>query len=59
MNAIKALMRMDHVRRWIDHAAELTAPFVRVMSGNWIQGVSDSELEQRVIERLKSLLPHH
>ena len=48
---------MDHVRLWIDHAAELDAPYVRVMSGNWIQGVSDEELEQRVVQCLTELLP--
>jgi sugar phosphate isomerase/epimerase len=49
---------LNHVHTWIDHAAELDAPTVRVMSGNWIQGTPDSELEQRVVERINSLIPH-
>lgn len=47
-----------HVRTWIDRAAELEAPVVRVLSGNWIQGTPEDELERRVIARLKGLLPH-
>lgn len=47
-----------HVKSWIDNAAELDAPFVRIMSGNWIQGTSDKELEKRVIDRIGQLLPH-
>jgi sugar phosphate isomerase/epimerase len=47
-----------HVKSWIDNAAELDAPFVRILSGNWIQGTSDEELEKRVIDRIGQLLPH-
>jgi sugar phosphate isomerase/epimerase len=47
-----------HVKAWIDNAAELDAPFVRILSGNWIQGTSDEELEKRVIDRIGQLLPH-
>jgi sugar phosphate isomerase/epimerase len=49
---------LTHVRAWIDHAADLNAPTVRVLSGNWIQGTSDEELEKRVIQAIESLLPH-
>lgn len=49
---------LEHVRTWIGHAAELDAPFVRIMSGNWLQGTSDDELEKRVEERIESLLPY-
>jgi len=49
---------LAQVRTWIDRAAELTAPVVRVMSGNWIQGRPDEELEQRVVGRINSLLPY-
>jgi len=49
---------LRHVRTWIDNAAELQAPTLRIMSGNWIQGTPDEELEQRVIARIKELLPH-
>jgi sugar phosphate isomerase/epimerase len=47
-----------HVKTWIDRAAELTAPVVRIMSGNWIQGTPDEDLEQRVIQRINLLLPY-
>jgi sugar phosphate isomerase/epimerase len=49
---------VEHVRSWINHAAELDAPVIRVMSGNWVQGTSDEELERRVIQRIESLLPY-
>jgi sugar phosphate isomerase/epimerase len=49
---------LNHVRTWIDNAAELDAPTLRLLSGNWLQGTADSELEQRVVERINSLLPH-
>ena len=49
---------VQHVRTWIDRAAELDAPFIRILSGNWIQGTPDEELEKRVIARINQLLPH-
>jgi sugar phosphate isomerase/epimerase len=49
---------MAHIRTWIDRAAELSAPVVRIMSGNWIQGTPDEELEQRVADRINRLLPY-
>jgi sugar phosphate isomerase/epimerase len=49
---------LDHVRTWIDHAAELDAPTLRLLSGNWIQGTAESELEQRVVQRIDSLIPY-
>jgi sugar phosphate isomerase/epimerase len=49
---------LDHVRTWIDRAAELDAPTLRLLSGNWLQGTPDSELEQRVVQRINSLLPY-
>jgi sugar phosphate isomerase/epimerase len=48
---------VEHVRAWIGHAAELDAPMIRVLSGNWLQGTPDLELERRVIQRIESLLP--
>jgi sugar phosphate isomerase/epimerase len=48
---------VEHVRTWIGHAAELDAPMIRVLSGNWLQGTPDEELERRVIQRIESLLP--
>ncbi|HMB02657.1 MAG TPA: hypothetical protein VKP69_02830 [Isosphaeraceae bacterium] len=35
----------EHVRAWIGHAAELDAPVLRVMSGNWRQGTPEEKLE--------------
>jgi sugar phosphate isomerase/epimerase len=49
---------LDHVRTWIDRAAELDAPTLRLLSGNWLQGTPESELEERVVQRINSLLPH-
>ena len=49
---------VNHVRTWIGHAAELDAPMIRVLSGNWLQGTPDVELEQRVVQRIESLLPY-
>jgi sugar phosphate isomerase/epimerase len=49
---------MEHVHKWIDRAAELSAPEVRILSGNWIQGTPDEELEERVLSRINELLPH-
>jgi sugar phosphate isomerase/epimerase len=49
---------VGHVRTWIGRAAELDAPVVRVLSGNWLQGTPDEELERRVIQRIESLLPY-
>jgi sugar phosphate isomerase/epimerase len=49
---------LDHVRTWIARAAELDAPTLRLLSGNWIQGTPESELEERVVQRINSLLPY-
>jgi len=53
----EAEKELAHVRDWIDRAADLTAPVIRLLSGNWIQGTPDDELEQRVIDRINALLP--
>lgn len=53
----EAEAEVEHVAAWIDRAAELDAPMVRILSGNWIQGTPDGELEQRVIARIRQLLP--
>jgi sugar phosphate isomerase/epimerase len=49
---------LAHARNWIDHAAQLCAPVIRLLSGNWIQGTPDEELEQRVVDRINSLVPY-
>jgi sugar phosphate isomerase/epimerase len=49
---------VEHVRTWIGRAAELDAPMIRVLSGNWLQGTPDEELERRAIQRIESLLPY-
>jgi sugar phosphate isomerase/epimerase len=48
----------EHVQTWIGHAAELDAPFVRILSGNWLQGTPDEELEKRVVHQIEALLPY-
>jgi sugar phosphate isomerase/epimerase len=48
----------EHVGTWISHAAELDAPFVRILSGNWLQGTPDEALERRVVHQIESLLPY-
>jgi sugar phosphate isomerase/epimerase len=47
-----------HVRAWIDYAAELDAPTIRILSGNWIQGTPDTELARRVTAAIDELTPH-
>ena len=49
---------LQHVRTWIDHAAELDAPTLRILSGNWLQGTPDDELAKRVIQAIENLMPH-
>ena len=49
---------LQHVRTWIDHAAELDALTLRILSGNWIQGTPDDELAKRVIQAIENLMPH-
>jgi sugar phosphate isomerase/epimerase len=49
---------LAHVRKWIDYAAELDAPTLRILSGNWIQGTPDEELANRVAQAIDSLMPH-
>src|SRR3954454_6444627 len=46
-----------HVRAWIDHAAELDAPTLRILSGNWIQPPPDKEPARRVISTIDELTP--
>jgi sugar phosphate isomerase/epimerase len=48
----------EHVRAWIGHAAELDAPVLRVMSGNWRQGTPEEELEEQVVRKINELLPY-
>ncbi len=48
---------LAHVRKWIDYAAELDAPTIRLLSGNWIQGTPDAELAKRVVDGVDSLIP--
>ena len=50
---------LDHVRTWIDHAAELDAPTLRLLSGNWLQGTPESRAgASGWSQRIDSLLPH-
>jgi sugar phosphate isomerase/epimerase len=48
----------EHVRAWIGHAAELDAPVLRVMSGNWRQGTPEEELEKQVVRKINEFLSY-
>jgi sugar phosphate isomerase/epimerase len=45
-------------RTWIDRAADLDAPTLRLLSGEWRQGTADEELERLVIQGIEELLPY-
>jgi len=49
---------LAQARTWIDRAAELDAPTLRLLSGEWRQGTPDEELEELVIQAIEALLPH-
>ena len=43
---------IDHVKRWIDLAAELHAPTIRIFAGDPQQGTSEAEARRRCIESI-------
>ena len=49
---------LTQARAWIDRAAELDAPTLRLLSGEWRQGTPDAELERLVVRGIEGLLPH-
>ncbi len=46
------------VKAWIDKAAELTAPVIRIFGGNSPKGEGEDSVIARVIEGIESVLPH-
>jgi sugar phosphate isomerase/epimerase len=46
------------VRRWIDRAAELDAPVIRIFAGNVPQGASEDQAIGWAIEGINAVLPH-
>jgi sugar phosphate isomerase/epimerase len=49
---------LRNMKTWIDHAAELTAPVVRIFGGTVPKGDNEDAAAQRVIEGIESVLPH-
>ena len=46
------------VERWIDNAAELDAPVIRIFAGNIAKGSTEEQAVAWAIEGIKSVLPH-
>jgi sugar phosphate isomerase/epimerase len=46
------------VRAWIDRAAELTAPVMRIFGGNVPRGEDEDKVAERLVGAVESLLPH-
>ena len=49
---------LAEVKAWIDKAAELSAPVIRVFGGTAPKGESDDSVITRVIAGIESVLPH-
>jgi len=49
---------IDHVRQWIDHAAELSAPHIRIFAGNVPDGVAKETAIQWVADGINAVLDH-
>ncbi len=47
-----------NVKRWIDHAAALGAPVMRVFGGEVPDGEDEAIVARRVVANVESLLPH-
>jgi sugar phosphate isomerase/epimerase len=47
-----------HVRRWVDHSAELFAPHIRIFAGDVPRGVEKAVAIQWVADGIKSALDH-
>ncbi len=46
------------VRTWVDHAAELDAPVIRIFAGNVAKGDDEAKAVDRAIEGIKASLPY-
>ncbi|MHC5537380.1 sugar phosphate isomerase/epimerase family protein [Singulisphaera rosea] len=47
-----------NVRTWIDHAAELDAPVIRIFAGNVAKGDDEAKAVERAIAGMKAALPY-
>src|SRR3954452_24392691 len=50
--------QMELVRTWVDHAAELDAPVIRIFAGKVPKGESEEVAVARAIEGIKASLPY-
>ena len=50
--------QMELVRTWVDHAAELDAPVIRIFAGRVPKGDSEEVAVARAIEGIKASLPY-
>ena len=50
--------QMELVRTWVDHAAELDAPVIRIFAGKVPKGDSEDAAVARAIEGIKASLPY-
>jgi sugar phosphate isomerase/epimerase len=50
--------QIDAVKKWIDYAADLWAPHVRIFAGNAPAGVNKEEVLQWVADSVKAVLDH-
>ncbi len=50
--------QMELVRTWIDRAAEMDAPVIRIFAGKVAKGDDEDQAVQRAIEGIKSSLPY-
>jgi sugar phosphate isomerase/epimerase len=50
--------QLELVRTWVDRAAELDAPVIRIFAGNVPKGESEDQAVDRAIEGIKESLPY-
>jgi sugar phosphate isomerase/epimerase len=50
--------QIEQVRQWIDHAADLDAPVIRIFAGNVSRGTSEEQAVAWAIEGIKAVLPY-
>ncbi|MBX6313802.1 MAG: sugar phosphate isomerase/epimerase [Isosphaeraceae bacterium] len=48
----------EHIRTWIDRAAELDAPVIRVFGGSVPKGEDEDQVAERVIQGIEAVLPY-
>ncbi|HEV3165146.1 MAG TPA: sugar phosphate isomerase/epimerase family protein [Isosphaeraceae bacterium] len=50
--------QLDLVRTWVDHAADLDAPVIRIFAGTVPKGDKEEEAVERAIEGIRASLPY-